>query len=108
MIILGYLLLSIFLILLLTSKLKIHPTISLFIGSFFLGLLLQMNLNDILEFIDQLKNVDTKGINPLQNVNKQELKMREDNVNPNAEVSDLLKNAPESESHFFSVPKVIE
>ena len=69
---------------------------------------LKKDLNDILEFIDQLKNVDTKGINPLQNVNKQELKMREDNVNPNAEVSDLLKNAPESESHFFSVPKVIE
>ena len=69
---------------------------------------LKKDLNDILEFIDKLKNVDTKGINPLQNVNKQELKMREDNVNPNAEVSDLLKNAPESESHFFSVPKVIE
>ena len=69
---------------------------------------LKKDLNDILEFIDQLKNVDTKGINPLQNVNKQELKMREDIVNPNAEVSDLLKNAPESESHFFSVPKVIE
>ena len=69
---------------------------------------LKKDLNDILKFIDQLKNVDTKGINPLQNVNKQELKMREDNVNPNAEVSDLLKNAPESESHFFSVPKVIE
>ena len=69
---------------------------------------LKKDLNDILEFIDQLKNVDTKGINPLQNVNKQELKMREDNVNPNAEVSDLLNNAPESESHFFSVPKVIE
>ena len=69
---------------------------------------LKKDLNNILKFIDQLKNVDTKGINPLQNVNKQELKMREDNVNPNAEVSDLLKNAPESESHFFSVPKVIE
>jgi len=53
MIILGYLLLSIFLILLLTSKLKIHPTISLFIGSFFLGLLLKMNLHDILEYIFQ-------------------------------------------------------
>ena len=53
MIILGYLLLSILLILLLTSKLKIHPTISLFIGSLFLGLLLKMNLNDILEYIFQ-------------------------------------------------------
>ena len=53
MIILGYLLLSILLILLLTSKLKIHPTISLFIGSLFLGFLLKMNLNDILESIFQ-------------------------------------------------------
>ena len=51
MIILVYLLLSIILILLLTSKFKIHPAISLLIGSFFLGILLNMNLTLILEYL---------------------------------------------------------
>jgi|TARA_B100001750_G_C15431777_1_gene558648 aspartyl-tRNA(Asn)/glutamyl-tRNA(Gln) amidotransferase subunit C len=69
---------------------------------------LKKDLNDILKFIDQLKNVDTKGIVPLQNVNEQELRMREDKVNPDSGVDDLIKNAPENESNFFSVPKVIE
>lgn len=51
MIILVYLLLSIILILLLTSKFKIHPAISLLIGSFFLGILLNMNLTLILKYL---------------------------------------------------------
>ncbi len=51
MIILVYLLLSIILILLITSKFKIHPAISLLIGSFFLGILLNMNLTLILEYL---------------------------------------------------------
>ena len=51
MIILVYLLLSIILILLLTSKFKIHPAISLLIGSFFLGILLNMNFILILEYL---------------------------------------------------------
>ena len=46
-----YLFGSVFLIILLSAKYKIHPVISLIIVSFFLGLLLEINAIDILKFI---------------------------------------------------------
>ena len=46
-----YLFGSVLLIILLSAKYKIHPVISLFIVSFFLGLLLEINAIDILKFI---------------------------------------------------------
>lgn len=50
MIILFHLILSVFAVIILNSKLKLNPVISLFIGSLLLGLLLNMTIIEILNF----------------------------------------------------------
>ena len=51
MIILIYLILSIAIILFLSAKLKVHPALSLVIGSIFLGFFLKMNTYDIFNYL---------------------------------------------------------
>ena len=65
-------------------------------------------LNNILGWVDELKKVDTEQIEPMLSVFNESMVMRKDEVS--SEISDelVLKNAPESKSGFFVVPKVIE
>ncbi len=69
---------------------------------------LMPRLNNIMGFIEQLSEVDTKGVEPLANVANIELKLREDVVNDGGYVEAILKNAPEETQNFFGVPKVVE
>ena len=63
---------------------------------------------DGLGWVDELKKVDTKQIEPMLSVFNESMVMRKDEVS--SEISDelVLKNAPESKSGFFVVPKVVE
>ena len=65
-------------------------------------------LNNILGWVDELKKVDTKQIEPMLSVFNESMVMRKDEVS--SEISDelVLKNAPEIKSGFFVVPKVVE
>ena len=65
-------------------------------------------LNNILGWVDELKKVDTEQIEPMLSVFNESMVMRKDEVL--SEISDelVLKNAPESKSGFFVVPKVVE
>jgi aspartyl-tRNA(Asn)/glutamyl-tRNA(Gln) amidotransferase subunit C len=65
-------------------------------------------LNGILEWVEQLKEVDVEGVQPMTSVVEQKLKMREDVVADGGLASDLMLNAPGGEDHFFVVPKVVE
>ena len=66
------------------------------------------DLNNILGFVAQLDEVDTSNVEPLASVTGHKLPLRSDDVN-DGNIEDLvLKNAPESSSGFFVVPKVIE
>jgi aspartyl-tRNA(Asn)/glutamyl-tRNA(Gln) amidotransferase subunit C len=69
---------------------------------------MEKELNVILAWVEQLKEVDVAGIAPLASVVEQKLKMREDVVNDGGYPDDLLRNAPQAENHFFVVPKVVE
>ena len=66
------------------------------------------DLNGILTWVEQLKEVDVSGVPPLTSVVAQKLKMREDVVTDGANAEALMANAPEGEDHFFVVPKVVE
>ena len=65
-------------------------------------------LNNILGWVDELKKVDTEKIEPMLSVFNESMIMRKDEAS--SEISDdlVLKNAPESKSGFFVVPKVVE
>ena len=65
-------------------------------------------LNAILAWVEQLRDVDVEGVPPLTSVVEQRLKMRDDVVTDGGYPDDLMKNAPQSEDHFFVVPKVVE
>jgi len=65
-------------------------------------------LNAILAWVEQLKEVDVVGIAPLTSVVEQRLKMRDDVVTEGGNADALMANAPGGEDHFFVVPKVVE
>jgi aspartyl-tRNA(Asn)/glutamyl-tRNA(Gln) amidotransferase subunit C len=65
-------------------------------------------LNGILTWVEQLKEVDVGGIAPLTSVVAQKLKMRDDVVTDGGNADALMSNAPHGEDHFFVVPKVVE
>jgi aspartyl-tRNA(Asn)/glutamyl-tRNA(Gln) amidotransferase subunit C len=65
-------------------------------------------LNGILGWIEQLQEVDVEGIEPMTSVVTQKLKMRDDVITAGDDAAAVLANAPQTEDHFFVVPKVIE
>ena len=69
---------------------------------------LSKDLNSILEFVDQLKDIQTDQVDPTSNSLNQKLEVRDDKVDTKNSAEDILENAPEKEMNFFVVPKVIE
>ncbi len=65
-------------------------------------------INSILGFIEQLGEVNTDNVEPLSNVARTDLPLRDDVVNDGDCRDKVLANAPESEEGFFAVPKVVE
>jgi len=63
-------------------------------------------LNSILEYINELNEVDTTGVEPMAHSIKISNVMREDEVKQDFTRDEMLKNAPEEESGFFRVPKI--
>ena len=66
------------------------------------------DLNEIIGFIDQLNEVNTENIKPLSSVTGHALPLRDDKVSDGNINSAVLKNAPEQNSGYFVVPKVVE
>jgi aspartyl-tRNA(Asn)/glutamyl-tRNA(Gln) amidotransferase subunit C len=69
---------------------------------------LEKELSGILDWVKQLDEVDTSGVEPLTAVVSTSLKMREDRVTDGGIADDVVANAPAREDHFFVVPKVVE
>jgi aspartyl-tRNA(Asn)/glutamyl-tRNA(Gln) amidotransferase subunit C len=69
---------------------------------------LKGELNDMLAFVEQLREVDIAGVEPMTSVTPMALKQRPDQVTDGNIADDVMKNAPAREDHFFLVPKVVE
>ena len=65
-------------------------------------------LNAILNFVEQLNEVDVENVTPLTGVVGASMRMRDDVVTDGKYAKDVIKNAPMSEDEFFMVPKVVE
>lgn len=65
-------------------------------------------LSGILSFVEQLNEVDTRGVPPMAGVLAQRLRRREDAVTDGAQVEAVLLNGPEILQGHFVVPKVVE
>jgi aspartyl-tRNA(Asn)/glutamyl-tRNA(Gln) amidotransferase subunit C len=69
---------------------------------------LEGELNAMLAFVEQLAEVDVEGVEPMTSVIPMEMKKRPDVVNDGEIPDDIVRNAPETQDHFFLVPKVVE
>ena len=65
-------------------------------------------LSNILDFMEQLNEVDIEGVEPMSSVTPMALKRRADVVNDGGYPEKILANAPDAREGFFAVPKVVE
>ena len=65
-------------------------------------------LNAILEYMDQLGEVDTTGVEPTSHVLPLSNVMRDDVVHECLSNAEALANAPAADQGHFAVPKIIE
>ncbi|CAN5670782.1 Asp-tRNA(Asn)/Glu-tRNA(Gln) amidotransferase subunit GatC [soil metagenome] len=68
---------------------------------------LQKDMNKILEYIEQINELDLENVKPLENINETENVVREDVVMPGLTTEEALKNAPAKTGRYFKVPKVM-
>ena len=66
------------------------------------------DLNSILDWVDQLNEVNTENIEPLSNISSSILPKREDVPKDTNSSDEILENAPDKLEGFFAVPKVVE
>ena len=65
-------------------------------------------LSNILDWVEQLNEVNTDNVEPLNNVNMSYLPLRPDIENTDDISKYVLSNAPEKIENYFIVPKVVD
>ena len=69
---------------------------------------LAQELSAIINWIEQLGEVDVEGVEPMTSAVAVKLPMREDVVTEGGDPAKVLANAPLAKDNFFVVPKVVE
>jgi aspartyl-tRNA(Asn)/glutamyl-tRNA(Gln) amidotransferase subunit C len=69
---------------------------------------LERELTAILQWVEQLGEVDTSDVEPMTRVGEMKLPLRRDEVTTGEMAEAIVKNAPLTEDHYFLVPKVVE
>ncbi len=69
---------------------------------------LEKELSGILDWVKQLDEVNTDGVEPMTRVVAQDMKKRADVVTDGEIADAVTANAPMSEDNFFVVPSVME
>ena len=69
---------------------------------------LATELSAILNFAEQLAEVDVEGVEPMTSVTPMALKRRVDEITDGEIQDKILANAPDAREGFFAVPKVVE
>jgi aspartyl-tRNA(Asn)/glutamyl-tRNA(Gln) amidotransferase subunit C len=65
-------------------------------------------LNEMIAFVDKLKELDTSDVEPLVFMTDETNVLREDVVEAPITQAEALKNAPSKDMYYFRVPKVIK
>jgi len=64
-------------------------------------------IEEILSYVDQLQEIDTKNVSPTTRAVEVVNSMREDLVEVKCSREDILNQAPNREGDFFRVPKIL-
>lgn len=65
------------------------------------------DLGRILTFVEQLNEVDTTGVQPLVHLTTEINQLRADEAVQEITHAEALKNAPDADSDYFRVPKIL-
>ncbi len=69
---------------------------------------IKTDLQKILDLVEKLEEVDVTGVEPLIYMTDEKNVLRKDKVQGMVSKSDALLNAPQKDSDYFKVPKVIK
>jgi aspartyl-tRNA(Asn)/glutamyl-tRNA(Gln) amidotransferase subunit C len=65
------------------------------------------DLDDILGYIETVKNLDTTGAEPMTHAVPFDCPLREDQPRPSLSVDEALQNAPRRKEGYFEVPRIL-
>ena len=66
------------------------------------------DLAEMLDYIDQLGELDTEGVEPMSHVNPEVNRFREDVVTNGDDREQMLANAPEKKDGAYRVPRTFD
>lgn len=69
---------------------------------------MRSQLDAILGYVEQLRHVDTAGVEPTAHVLPLVNVMRDDEVRPSYPADAMLANAPDAQDGQFRVPRILE
>lgn len=69
---------------------------------------MSQDMSQILDWVEKLNELDTENIEPLTTMSSEVNIMREDVKGPHLDHEAALKNAPNKDTEYFRVPKVLE
>ena len=70
--------------------------------------LISEDLSKMVNFINQLKEIDTDNVEPLIHINEEINNWREDNLGEVLDQEKALSNSPIKDSTYFKLPKVLD
>ena len=71
----------------------------------------KMNIDGVIEWLDKLQKIDTRGVEPMLNPSEHDLPMRADAVTEPNMRDKILANTPDKSGvsrGYFAVPKVMD
>ena len=66
------------------------------------------DMSQILDYMTTLEEVDTSDVEPLEHVIDLEYRLRDDDAKEPLSHEDALKNAPDADTDYFRVPRVLD
>ena len=69
---------------------------------------MKLDFENILRFVDKLSEIDTEGVEPLIYLSEEINMLRSDEIEEEVTQEQALKNAPNKDSDYFKVPKVLK
>ena len=69
---------------------------------------IKADLEKMIDFVEQLNEVNTTGVEPLLHMGDAVNVLREDEIKGSISRNEALLNAPDTDGVFFKVPKVIK
>tara|TARA_B100000575_G_scaffold196173_1_gene158642 strand:+ start:303 stop:593 length:291 start_codon:yes stop_codon:yes gene_type:complete len=70
--------------------------------------LISKDMSKMVDFINQLDEIDTEGVEPLIHLNEEFNNWREDEIREMLDQKEALSNSPIKDSTYFKLPKVLD